>query len=565
MGACLRALRAILLLAGFYLLALVILGALVGIDIAVWTRGVHLASIKLTVVLALLGFPILRGVFTFGTGGGDTVPGLPVTEAGQPELWRTVRGLAEQSGTRAPDEILLTGEVNAAVAEDARLLGLVPGRRRLFLGVPLLAGLTEPQLHSVIAHELGHYGNSDTRLAGITRRGRDCVGRTVEAFKEREEQRIGKERSRQEQAAAKALRKGRRPRRISTKNAGLGYRLMARPFQVYARFYLRATSSVGRQQELAADLIAAKVAGRDATASALRRTAVLDAVQDFYLNSYATMGVSAGLLPPRGEVFGGLRHLLADPRRRMNLAELHTTLPPAEATPYDSHPPVAERVRLIEALPDDGRTADGARPALALLRDTERVLAEVESAVLTPEALALERVTWQELVHRAMYAQAQEAAQPLRSALAAAGMAVDTAPADSAPAELAALLDAADAGQLWLVADRLPKSPEAARATGRAAREFLRPALEAGDAAAGPAGPGGAPRRPLAAVLVRPGPPDAAREQRLAGPGRPGGSPGGSGTGGHRRHPGHHPPAHPSRALTRPPRNRPDHRRPLYP
>ncbi|MCZ9338236.1 M48 family metallopeptidase, partial [Streptomyces sp. TRM76130] len=99
-------------------------------------------------------------------------PGLPVTEADEPALWRTVRELADQVGTRAPSRIALTPDVNAAVSEDARLLGLLPGPRRLYLGVPLLQGLTEAQLRSVLAHELGHYSNADTRLAALTARGR---------------------------------------------------------------------------------------------------------------------------------------------------------------------------------------------------------------------------------------------------------------------------------------------------------------------------------------------------------------------------------------------------------
>ena len=44
-------------------------------------------------------------------------------------------------------------------------------------------------------------------------------------------------------------------------------------------------------------------------------------------------------------------------------------------------------------------------------------------------------------------------------------------------ASLSALLDAIDAGRLWQIADHLPKSEEARRATGRAAREFARPGL----------------------------------------------------------------------------------------
>ncbi|WP_116209578.1 M48 family metalloprotease [Streptomyces olivoreticuli] len=475
MGASPRAVRAFVLLAGFYLVALCVLGVLAGAVAAAWVWAPHLAAIKVTVISALLGLPVLRGVFTLGTGAGDREEALPVTEADQPELWYTVRSLADRSGTRAPDEILLTGEVNAAVSEDARLLGMLPGRRRLYLGVPLLTGLTEPQLHSVIAHELGHYGNADTRLAGITRRGRDCVIRTVAAFQEQERKRIGKERSRQEEAAARRLRKGRKAKRVDTRGAGFGYRMMAKPFQAYARFYLRATSSVGRQQELAADRMAVRVAGRDATASALREIAALDTAHDFYQSRYALLGVEAGLLPPRGEVFGGLRHLLADPRRRSGLAELRYELPPGEESPYDSHPPVAERVRLIEALPDDGLAAAPARPALTLLRDAQRVLAQLEDVLLTSEALAMERVDWPELTHRGMHALAVAAAEPLRTALATAGVAPGSASGD-----LIALLDRADAGQLWLTAGHLPKSPEAAQATGRAAREFLRPALESG-------------------------------------------------------------------------------------
>ncbi|MFF0394357.1 hypothetical protein ACFYSJ_01025 [Streptomyces sp. NPDC005248] len=45
---------------------------------------------------------------------------------------------------------------------------------------------------------------------------------------------------------------------------------------------------------------------------------------------------------------------------------------------------------------------------------------------------------------------------------------------------LTVALDAIDAGALWQIADRLPKSDEARAATGRAAREFARPQLRAG-------------------------------------------------------------------------------------
>ncbi|WP_031189630.1 MULTISPECIES: M48 family metallopeptidase [Streptomyces] len=500
MGTSLRALRALILLAGFYVLALVVLALLTGAALAAWAWAPPAAALTVTVLCALLGLPVLRGVFTLGAVGGNSkrgsgngVPeteGLAVTDAEQPELWRAVRSLAERTGTRAPDAILLTEEVNAAVREDARLLGLLPGRRRLYLGVPLLIGLTEPQLHSVIAHELGHYGNADTRLAGITLRGRDSVLRTVEGFQAPRRKLKDRAWARQGRPAGEAVREGRSIDLGGGGRTGFGYGSMARPFQAYARFYLRATNSVGRGQELAADRVAARVAGRDATASALREIAVLDVVHDFYLNEYVALGARAALLPPPGEVCGGVRHLLADPELRSDLAELRGEPGPGNGSPYDSHPPVAERIRLIEALPDDGRADDPARPALALLREPGCLLVELERVLLTPEALAMERADWPELIHRATHALAEADAEALRTALSEAdAKMVRTLPMDAreprdsaagAARDLAALLDAIDAGRLWQVADHLPKSPEAARASGRAAREFLRPALECG-------------------------------------------------------------------------------------
>ncbi|WKK23434.1 M48 family metalloprotease [Streptomyces olivoreticuli] len=472
MGVSLRALRALVLLAGFYLLGLFVLGVFAGLGFATYQWTSSVIALKLCIVLGLLAIPVVRGMFMLRTPEDDGESGLTVTEAQQPLLWSTVREVAEAAGTRPPDELVLTGDVNAAVSENARLLGLLPGRRRLYIGVPLMTGLTEIQLRAVLAHEFGHYGNADTRLSAITLRGRHSVARTVNAFMERAENRVDKERARQEKAAGKALRKGREAKEVDTRGVGFGYRLMARPFIAYGSFYLRATQSAGRRQELAADRTAARIAGRDAAASALREVAVLGAAHDCYLGDYASAGAPAGLLPPHGQFYGGLRHLLAEPGRQSELDGMRCDLPEAEASPYDAHPPVTERIRLLQALPDDGRaTRPPERHALALLHDPERVYADLETATFAPEALAMRRAQWPELVHYGRRARYEEEAGPLRRAAADATGGAPT---------LRALLDAADAGALWRIAERLPKSEAAGRASGRAAREFVRPSLRRG-------------------------------------------------------------------------------------
>ncbi|MEV6576871.1 M48 family metallopeptidase [Streptomyces sp. NPDC051582] len=467
MGASLRALRALVLLAGFYLLGFVLLAVLAAADWATvtWLHGG--VAFKVLIVSVVLAVPIVRGMFMLRTPKGEPPHGVPVTERQEAVLWQTVREVAGQVGTRAPDEILLIDEVNAAVSEDARLLGLMSGTRRLYLGLPLMTGLDEMQLRAVLAHEMGHYANLDTRLTPLIARGRAQLIRTIRHFHERADAKVAGERARQEKAAEKRLAKGRKAKEVDTAGQGATYRAMAKIYTGYAHFYMRATLSGSRRQELAADLASVRVAGRDSAASALRELNALGPAHGFYMDSYATLGVGAGLLPRPGQVFGGLRQLLD--ARAQELEGLRLELSTEPTSPYDSHPALAERVARIEALPDDGRGTQPARPALELLASPEAALAALEQAVLTPEALALTRMDWADLVHESMTRYVGNGAQEIREALAAEG----------APAEPAALLDAIDADPAlrWRIADRFPKSEEAAAATGRAAREFARPAL----------------------------------------------------------------------------------------
>ncbi|MCX4691357.1 M48 family metallopeptidase [Streptomyces sp. NBC_01408] len=467
MGASLRATRALVLLAGFYLLGLVLLAVLAGADLAAvtWLHGP--ASVKVLIVSVVLAVPIVRGMFMLRTPKGEPPAGVPVTEAQEPALWQAVREVAQQVGTRAPDEIVLIGEVNAAVSEDAELLGLRSGTRRLYIGLPLMTGLDEMQLRAVLAHEMGHYANLDTRLTPLIARGRAQLIRTIEHFNARAENKVAKERAKQEKKAEKRIAKGKQAKEVDTTGDGAMYRAMAKLYTAYAKFYMRATLSSARRQELAADLASVRVAGRDSAASALRELGALGSAHEFYMGSYATLGVGAGLLPPPGQVFGGLRSLLD--ARSEELDELREELSTEPASPYDSHPALADRVARIEALPDDGRTGQSARPALDLLSDADAALAALEQAVLTPEALALQRVGWDELVHASMTLYVGQGAQDVREVLTAEGAGPD----------LGTLLDAVDADQAvrWRITEHFPKSEKAQAATGRTAREFARPVL----------------------------------------------------------------------------------------
>ncbi|MEI7058552.1 M48 family metallopeptidase [Nocardioides sp. CCNWLW239] len=257
--------------------------------------------------------------------------GLVLTEQDQPTLWAEVRQLAATAGTRAPDEIRLVPDANAAVSEETRLLGLRTGTRRLFLGVPLLQGLSRNQLHAVLAHELGHHSTLHTRLGALLHRSRLAIAEVA---------------------------------------AGLSNPLVKRPFRTYARAFFALTRPLAHAHELDADRLSAKIAGPRTAATTLRTLPALDAAWHIYLEQYVEAGTHYGLRPTR--FFDNFTHLMSDPARLEELARISAAPPTAPSSAYDSHPPLSERIARLEAMAsaDSSEEAEGDRSgnATSILR-----------------------------------------------------------------------------------------------------------------------------------------------------------------------------------------------------
>ncbi|WP_327117779.1 M48 family metallopeptidase [Streptomyces sp. NBC_01341] len=75
-----------------------------------------------------------------------------------PVLFGLIDEIARVAGTRGVDVIAVDTDVNASVMSCG-----VRGRRLLRLGLPLWEVLTPQQRIALLGHELGHYGNGDTR------------------------------------------------------------------------------------------------------------------------------------------------------------------------------------------------------------------------------------------------------------------------------------------------------------------------------------------------------------------------------------------------------------------
>ncbi|MEV4542922.1 M48 family metallopeptidase [Micromonospora echinaurantiaca] len=326
MSATYRALASVVMLIGFYVVALLQLAAVIAL-------GAWLLSVTNGVVTGKLLIPLLVALGAVAVGlrrairtRNEPMPGLVLGDREAPQLWATVRELAAAVGTRAPDEIRLVPEVNAAVSEESRLLGLVGGRRTMYVGLPLLQAMRVDQLRSVLAHELGHYSGRHTRLAGVAYRGRLAIGHTIE--------------------------------RISSRNP------IGLVFKGYAKLYLLVDNAASRRQELEADRSSVSLAGREAATSALRTLPALDAAWSFYMRRYVEPGWSADLAPD--DLFGGFAQLLHG--RREEIAGLRENLPDDEPSRWDTHPPVGVRIAAMDGLPAAAVTSDD-RPAAVLLAD----------------------------------------------------------------------------------------------------------------------------------------------------------------------------------------------------
>ncbi|SDZ21461.1 Zn-dependent protease with chaperone function [Micromonospora pattaloongensis] len=364
MPVMIRALISVVMLAGFYVLALVQLIA--GLAFAIWigsvTSGVIAAKFGIAVFLATVwavGYGTWKALRTKR----PEPNGLPLPRTTAPYLWAMVDHLAAVVGTRPPDEIYLVPDVNAAVEERSKLMGLIAGRRYMYIGMPLLQAFTVAQLRSVLAHELGHYSGRHTRLAGVTYRGRMALERTIS--------------------------------HIGSGNVA-GW-----IFRGYGRLYVMVHNAVSRRQELEADLASVQVAGRDAAASALRESKALSAAFAFYLNRYVGPGLEAGYAP--ADLFAGFGELLR--ARADEIAELRTDQPDGEQSVWDTHPPLGIRLAAITAAPESAVPVDN-RPAWVLIPAPDRAGIALQQRILNAEKLTV--LPWDQFTAAAASARLQE-------------------------------------------------------------------------------------------------------------------------------------------------------------
>jgi len=176
----LRAILAVALTVGFYLLAIGIAAALLGGAYAIAALG-HQVPVRLVVPMLFGGLAILWGIFPrFDR---FTPPGPELLPAEHPRLFERISRIAQATGQEIPRSVYLVPNVNAWVSRRGGIMGF-GSRPILGIGLPLLAALDVAEVEAVLAHEFGHFHGGDTKLGPWVYTTRAAIGRTLASLQQ---------------------------------------------------------------------------------------------------------------------------------------------------------------------------------------------------------------------------------------------------------------------------------------------------------------------------------------------------------------------------------------------
>ena len=302
-----------------------------------------------------------------------STPPLPPDE--HPRLRAFVREVAVKAGAPAPHALYVFHDANAfAGLRRKRVLA----KRESFVGIglPLLAVLTESESRAVLAHEMGHHVGGDVALGPWVHRTRRAIARAADRLE------------------------------------GSSFWLHL-PFVAYAELFLKTSARISRAQELAADGLAAKIAGPDATASALRKTDVIASAWGAFFQSEVVPVLAKGRLPPLLEGWDRYWRAAQTPHTPAFEALQRMSSANRLVGEGDTHPALPER---LAALGDPVPLSDDAPSALSLLDDVRRVEERVLRNLVREDA-RLAAIAWDAVANEVWLPFWREAVDASKAAL----------------------------------------------------------------------------------------------------------------------------------------------------
>jgi Zn-dependent protease with chaperone function len=273
--------------------------------------------------------------------------------AGAEPLRDLIAEVSAKLGTSAPHELRITAAPNAAVTEGAWRVGMPAATRTLYIGLPLLAGMSTGELRAVIGHEMAHYAGGHARTSMLMHRG--VV--TIDAIRGGLQLLIV--------TPPKRRSVNFRPLMMLSWWFLYGYALVGYwAFTAYWALYWRLSFAVRRGQEYDADRGAAPIVGAAGLGGALRRAqGVAEAWGRFHREFVLPMR-RAGYTSP--ETFDAFGRMITDGAYRETARAWEGELAGQSTAPTDTHPCLADRLARLGSVGAARRDPVGP-PAMTLV------------------------------------------------------------------------------------------------------------------------------------------------------------------------------------------------------
>ena len=273
-----------------------------------------------------------------------------------PRLAALVDDIAARVGHPLPEDLFLTPGANAFAGRHKRQW-YQRGRAGVGVGLALFQLCDRDELASVVAHEMGHHSAGDVALGPWIHHIRRSIGGALKHLE------------------------------------GSSFWLHL-PFVGYAEMFLRITRRSSREQEIAADALAARTCGVGATAAALVRIHRLGPLWDAYWQSEVIPLIVRGFRPP---LFEGFRRVLALPAVRDELAAIVREKDEEAPHPHDTHPLLAERLTALDTSEEMANRAPPEQGARAWFDDLDAVEQVVVRSILKNPDRVLAPIAWDEV------------------------------------------------------------------------------------------------------------------------------------------------------------------------
>ena len=296
-------------------------------------------------------------------------PGTLLQRVAHPRIFAELDIIAAALEEEVPAEVYLIGDANAFVADRGGWMGF--GSRRIMgLGLPLLSILTVSEFRAVLAHEFAHYYGGDTRLGPWVYKTKKSIGRIFENIGS-----VG------ELARIAIL--------------GVMYVVITTLLKWVFTAFFRGINLVSRKQEYRADELACIVAGRESLVSGLRGIHRAATAWPTYWSHEVAPALGDGSLVAIGEGFA--RFLIVPEISAAIAKNLESRLLQEKTQPYDTHPPLRDRIAAAEKFATSNIVSDN-RPANALLENLQLTeLQFIEARIPDISPGSLKYVRWDEV------------------------------------------------------------------------------------------------------------------------------------------------------------------------